>query len=62
VSGIERLSALKESGAAVFELDITAPQAELNEKAKEAWNIYGHIDVLVNNAGFIMGGLVEEIK
>ncbi|KAJ5107003.1 hypothetical protein N7456_003678 [Penicillium angulare] len=62
VSGIERLSALEESGAAVLELDITASQEELNEKAKEAWDIYGRIDVLVNNAGSVKGGLVEEIN
>lgn len=62
VSGTERLSTLKEAGAAVMELDITASQAELNGKAREAWGIYGHIDVLANNAAFIKGGLIEEIR
>lgn len=42
-------------------MDVTAPQAELNETAKEAWAIYGRIDVLVNNAGYIQGGTIEEI-
>jgi NAD(P)-dependent dehydrogenase (short-subunit alcohol dehydrogenase family) len=62
VSGIERLSALKEAGAAVFELDVTAPQQELDSKAKEIWDIYGHVDVLVNNAGYIDAGILEEIE
>ena len=62
MSGAERLSALAEAGAAVMELDITASQAELNENAKEAWDTFGHIDVLAHNAGFIKGGLIEEIR
>lgn len=62
ISGAERLSALKEAGAAVLELDVTASQEELNEKAKEAWAIYGHVDVLVNNAGYLEAGILEELK
>lgn len=46
----------------MLELDVTEPQEVLNQKAKEAWNIYGHVDVLVNNAGYINAGTVEEIE
>lgn len=60
--GTDRLSALKEAGAAVLELDVTAPQEELNEKAQEAWAIYGHVDVLVNNAGYVEVGILEELE
>ncbi|KAI9929302.1 hypothetical protein ASPWEDRAFT_538219 [Aspergillus wentii DTO 134E9] len=60
-SGAERLSALKDAGAAVMELDVTAPQEELNQKAQEAWEIYGKVDVLVNNAGYIEAGVLEEL-
>lgn len=61
-SGAQRLATLKKAGAAVLELDITASQTELNEKAKEAWSIYGQVDVLVNNAGYIEAAVVEEME
>lgn len=45
----------------MFELDVSRPQEELDAKAREIWEIYGKVDVLVNNAGYIDAGLVEEI-
>ncbi|KAK4158719.1 putative dehydrogenase [Cladorrhinum sp. PSN259] len=36
---------------ALLELDITSPPSVLADKAKEAWSIFGHIDILLNNAG-----------
>ncbi|KAJ5501855.1 Short-chain dehydrogenase/reductase SDR [Penicillium fimorum] len=54
-------SPLKEAGAAVMELDVTASAEVLNAKAKEAWEICGKIDVLVNNAAYIDAGVFEEI-
>ncbi|CEJ54395.1 hypothetical protein PMG11_00709 [Penicillium brasilianum] len=62
ISGSERLSELKEAGAAVLELDVTSPQEELDEIAKTAWEVYGHIDVLVNNAGYVESGALEEMS
>ena len=60
--GHERLQKLKDAGAAILDLDVTAPQAELDAKVKEALKIYGGIDVLVNNAGYIEGAIVEELE
>ncbi|KAI1414544.1 NAD(P)-binding protein [Hypoxylon sp. FL1857] len=57
-----RLAHLKETGAAILDLDVTLPQAKIEKKFKEAWDIYGTIDVLVNNAGYIQCGAVEEIN
>jgi NADP-dependent 3-hydroxy acid dehydrogenase YdfG len=54
-----KLVHLKEAGASILELDVTASQAELDAKAKEAIVMYGHIDVLVNNAGYVQTGLIE---
>ncbi|KAJ6130448.1 Clathrin adaptor mu subunit C-terminal [Penicillium capsulatum] len=62
ISGAQRLAALEKAGAAVLELDTTASPAELNAKAKEAWSIYGQVDVLVNNAGYIEAAVVEEME
>ena len=60
--GHERLQILSDAGAAVLDLDVTAPQAELDAKVKEALSIYGGIDVLVNNAGYIEAALIEELE
>ncbi|KAJ5364260.1 uncharacterized protein N7496_009973 [Penicillium cataractarum] len=62
ISGSERLSALEEAGAAVLELDVTSPQEELDQIAKTVWEVYGHIDVLVNNAGYGESGIMEEMS
>lgn len=45
-----------------MELDVTASAEVLNAKVKEAWAIYGKIDVLVNNAAYIDTGVFEEIE
>jgi hypothetical protein len=57
----ERLAHLRDTGATILELDVTAPQAELNAKFQQAVDIYGGVDVLVNNAGYIQCGAVEEL-
>jgi NAD(P)-dependent dehydrogenase (short-subunit alcohol dehydrogenase family) len=61
-SGAKRLASLKEAGAAVLEIDVTAPQEVLKAKAEVAWEIYGQVDVLVNNAAYIDAGVIEEIE
>ena len=59
----ERLSHLKSTanGAAILDLDVTIPRPELDSKIEEALKIYGVIDVLVNNAGYIESGALEEL-
>lgn len=59
---LDRISTLKDLGAAVLQLDVTASQEELNTKAEEAVAIYGRVDVLVNNAGYVQFGSVEESR
>jgi NAD(P)-dependent dehydrogenase (short-subunit alcohol dehydrogenase family) len=61
-SALERLALLKAAGASVMEIDVTTPAEVLNAKAKEAWSIYGHVDVLVNNAAYIDAGIFEETE
>ncbi|PYI09612.1 hydroxybutyrate dehydrogenase [Aspergillus sclerotiicarbonarius CBS 121057] len=56
-----KLAHLKDTGATILDLDVTAPQAELNEKFQQAIDIYGGVDVLVNNAGYLQCGAVEEL-
>ncbi|TFY76568.1 hypothetical protein EWM64_g7445 [Hericium alpestre] len=53
-------SSLSSSQTETLELEVTAPSDELHAIAKKAVAIYGHVDVLVNNAGFFVGGAIEE--
>jgi NADP-dependent 3-hydroxy acid dehydrogenase YdfG len=55
-----RLHDLQEKGAVTVALDVTAPQAEIEKIAQEANAQYGCIDHLVNAAGYILVGAVEE--
>ncbi|KAI0040856.1 short chain dehydrogenase [Auriscalpium vulgare] len=57
---ITRLADLKSAGADVLELDVTAPLEDLHAVAKTAVALHGHVDVLVNNAGYIAVGALEE--
>jgi len=57
---LSKLNELKEKGAATLELDVTAPLSELHAIAAKAVAIYGHIDVVVNNAGYVITGALEE--
>jgi NADP-dependent 3-hydroxy acid dehydrogenase YdfG len=57
-----RLAHLKDTGATILDLDVTAPASEIQAKIDEAWDIYpGGIDIVVNNAGFIVSGAIEEL-
>ncbi|KAL0071229.1 hypothetical protein AAF712_001795 [Marasmius tenuissimus] len=55
-----RLEDLEQKGAKILELDVTAPLEQLNEITKRAVAFYGKIDVLVNNAGYLHIGTLEE--
>jgi NAD(P)-dependent dehydrogenase (short-subunit alcohol dehydrogenase family) len=59
---VKRISHMRDIGAAILQLDVTASQDELNRKAEEAISIYGRIDILVNNAGYTQFGIVEETR
>ncbi|OOQ88365.1 putative short-chain oxidoreductase [Penicillium brasilianum] len=57
---VERITHMRDLGAATLQLDVTASQDELNRKAEEAISIFGRVDILVNNAGYTQFGLLEE--
>ncbi|ESK94776.1 serine 3-dehydrogenase [Moniliophthora roreri MCA 2997] len=57
---LSQIDDLKEKGAAALQLDVTASLEDLQAVAKKAVRIYGQIDVVVNNAGYVLVGAIEE--
>ena len=49
-----KLAHLQSTSATILDLDVSKPPEELTAKMEEALEIYGGIDVLVNNAGYIV--------
>ncbi|CEL10325.1 hypothetical protein ASPCAL13446 [Aspergillus calidoustus] len=45
----------------LLNLDVTATQDELNATAATALELFGGVDVLVNNAGYVLSGAWEEL-
>lgn len=58
----KKLEELKAKGAETMELDVVLPLEELKAIVKSAHEKYGRIDVLVNAAGYILEGAVEEAR
>lgn len=56
-----KLSHLKDTGAAILDLDVASSREVIKAKIDEAWGIYNGIDVVVNNAGYILSGAIEEL-
>jgi NAD(P)-dependent dehydrogenase (short-subunit alcohol dehydrogenase family) len=56
---LQSIKHLESEGAAVLQLDVTDDSAAVDSVVREAIGIYGKIDVLVNNAGYVAIGLVE---
>ncbi|KAJ6516738.1 putative short-chain oxidoreductase [Mycena vitilis] len=59
---VEMLAALGSLGAKTLALDVTSTPATLQQFATSAIAIYGQVDYLVNNAGFLQGGAIEEVS
>ncbi|KAE8992287.1 hypothetical protein PR003_g21293 [Phytophthora rubi] len=55
-----KLQDLVHQGARALALDVTATDAELKKVISRALSFYGTIDILVNNAAFLLGGAIEE--
>ncbi|KAF2172522.1 hypothetical protein M409DRAFT_35599 [Zasmidium cellare ATCC 36951] len=55
-----KISDLKDKGAVTFDLDVTHPLEELKPIVDKAQQVYGRIDILINPAGYILEGAIEE--
>ncbi|KXJ87915.1 hypothetical protein Micbo1qcDRAFT_123975 [Microdochium bolleyi] len=56
----ERLGSIKSDDIALLELDITASVEDITAKLKDATSIFGHIDIVMNNAGMSAMKSAEE--
>ncbi|GIC86335.1 putative short-chain oxidoreductase [Aspergillus udagawae] len=59
---IANITHLRDAGAAIMQLDVTASQEELDQKASDAIAIYGKVDILVNNAAYTQFGTLEDMN
>ncbi|KAH8178705.1 short chain dehydrogenase domain-containing protein [Sarocladium implicatum] len=48
---VSQISSRASDNVSLLELDISSGAEVIESKVKEAWQVFGHIDVLVNNAG-----------
>lgn len=59
---LDSLKGAEEAGASILQLDVTDQQQDLDKVMAKAIAIYGRIDVLVNNAGYIAPGAWEDLE
>jgi NAD(P)-dependent dehydrogenase (short-subunit alcohol dehydrogenase family) len=57
-----KLKALEEAGADVMQFDVTSSLQELKKAAEAAKALHGTIDFLINNAGYVQDGSIEEMR
>lgn len=59
---IDSIKHLADLGAATLQLDMTDSRQVMDKKVKEAVEIYGKIDVVVQNAGYGYISTLEDIE
>lgn len=57
-----KLQGLKSKGATIAKLDVTSDDVTLSVVVQDILKEVGHIDILVNNAAYILQGAVEECR
>jgi NAD(P)-dependent dehydrogenase (short-subunit alcohol dehydrogenase family) len=60
ITKLEDLTGLHPDQVSTFTLDVTKPE-QIKSVVREALHVFGHIDVLVNNAGYGVAGAAEEV-
>lgn len=59
---LDKIKHLELAGAAALELDVTRPQQDIDDTVAKAIAIHGRVDVVVNNAAYIVMGGWEDIE
>ncbi|KAG5663533.1 hypothetical protein KAF25_001469 [Fusarium avenaceum] len=57
-----RIQDLADAGAHTLAFDVTSPLSDLEAIAKDVYAKHGRVDYLINTAGFILDGAVEEVS
>ena len=55
-----KIAHFKDAGASILKLDLLSEQTVFDKVAADAVAIHGHVDVVVNNAGYSHFGTVED--
>lgn len=58
----DKLQSLEDAGAVTLALDVTSPEATIRDIVSKAIAVYGQVDVLVNNAGYVASGSWEDLR
>jgi short-subunit dehydrogenase len=61
ITKLEDLKGEYPNQVSTFTLDVTKPE-QIESVVREALHVFGHIDVLVNNAGYGVAGALEEVS
>lgn len=57
-----KLAHLKDTGGSILDLDVSTSGQAIKAKIDDVWSLYsGGIDVVVNNAGYILSGALEAL-
>lgn len=59
---LDKMRSLQGTGATLLELDVTSTQSTIDTVVAKAVAVHGRVDVLVNNAGFVMSGSWEDLR
>ncbi|KAF5672524.1 ketoreductase [Fusarium heterosporum] len=57
-----RIQDLADAGAHTLAFDVTSPLSDLEAIAKDVYEKHGRVDYLINAAGYILDGAVEEVS
>ena len=61
-SNTDEIAHLKGENVLTLTLDVTVSQIDINNCISKAQDAFGSIDVLVNNAGFLLAGTMEQTR